>query len=70
MNPVAELERDILRIKDTIASNIEAEGMKIALAEARERKANKEAERDAGIKEAWKDFIGIWGRPRNRIGGA
>lgn len=66
VNPVAELERRILQIKDYIASDIQVDGMKIALAVAIDQKSTKERERDAGIRAAWKDFCGIWGPPRTR----
>lgn len=68
INPVVELEKSILKITDHIASSIQVNGMKIALAEAIRQKVAREGERDNGIREAWKDFCGIWGPPKNRIG--
>lgn len=68
MDPVAELDRRILQITDKIASNIEVEGMKIALAVATKQKCAKEKERDVGIREAWKGYHGVWGPPKNRTG--
>ncbi|OBT62398.1 hypothetical protein VE03_08528 [Pseudogymnoascus sp. 23342-1-I1] len=64
MDPVAELERRMLQIKDKITLNIEVEGMKIALDVAKKQKGAKEKERDVGIREAWKGYHGIWGPPR------
>ncbi|ELR06190.1 hypothetical protein GMDG_07845 [Pseudogymnoascus destructans 20631-21] len=64
VNPVAELERRILQITDLIASNVQVDRMRIALAVVIDQKGAKERERDAGIREAWKDFCGIWGPPR------
>ncbi|OBT93548.1 hypothetical protein VE01_08351 [Pseudogymnoascus verrucosus] len=64
VNPVAELESRILQIRDYIASDIEVDGMKIALAVAIDQKSAKERERDAGIREALNEFCGIWGPPR------
>lgn len=68
INPVTELEKSILKITDHIASGVQVNGMKIALAEAIRQKVAREGERDNGIREAWKDFCGIWGLPKNRIG--
>lgn len=61
VDPVAELERRILEMVDLIALDVKADRLKIALAVAIKQKGDKEMERDAGIKEAWKGFLGIWG---------
>ncbi|KFY00240.1 hypothetical protein O988_03434 [Pseudogymnoascus sp. VKM F-3808] len=61
LNPVAELESKIIKIKSLIALNVKADEMKIALAVAEQRKSDTEKERDKGIKRAWDGFRSVWG---------
>lgn len=64
-NPITKLEKTIKKLKDLVEEDVEEEEdirtLKLIIHGMQFRWANMVKERDANIKQAWKQYWAIWG---------